>query len=216
MIQLIPAADLNDVVQKVFGTALAKRGFEQIDPRRWVRSKKPLIREVVLLCTMKGLSLSPIWGFSLDFVPHVSAGRIRWHRTSKSASMDLSYDPFDYEGKPLTISRFQSADAVREGAKVVLEDVLWRSGEFFESVRTIPDLVDAFEAKRNRPAVRFGFENYVQHPMAYAFVLAKLGRERAARKWLEVAKKYHELDDIELTKLKRAFDDALRESKPSK
>jgi len=36
--------------------------------------------------------------------------------------------------------------------------------------------VREFEAKKERPFVRFGFYNYVQGPLAYAFVLARVGR----------------------------------------
>lgn len=35
------------------------------------------------------------------------------------------------------------------------------------------------------PAARFGFENYVQAPIAYAFTLAAIGEETEAKKWLE-------------------------------
>jgi hypothetical protein len=51
---------------------------------------------------------------------------------------------------------------------------------WFASVNTLADLVREFEAKRRRPFVRFGFYNYVQGPLAYAFVLTLLGRERDA------------------------------------
>lgn len=38
-----------------------------------------------------------MWGFSLDFVPHVTTGgETKWHRTPKSARFDLVYRPIDY------------------------------------------------------------------------------------------------------------------------
>lgn len=46
---------------------------------------------------MKGASYVPIWGISLDFVPHVAGNRLAWHRTDKSARMDLVYDPVDFD-----------------------------------------------------------------------------------------------------------------------
>jgi hypothetical protein len=205
MVELIPVNVLDRIVQETLSPKLAHRGFEQIDRRRWMRSEKRSIREVIRLTSMKGVRLSPSWGFSLDFVPHISAGRLRWHKTLKSTVLDLSYDPYDYEDKIFTISRFASADAVRNAALDLLADVLTRSSEFFDSVRTVADLPRSVEAKRNRPFVRFGFLNYVQEPMAYAFVLAKLGNLDDARKWFEVAKRYHQLDKIELDKLEVAF-----------
>jgi len=201
-----PVDTVDQIVQEVFSPPLNKLRFEQIERRKWVRSKKPLIREVVQLIAMKGACFSPIWGFSLDFVPHISAGRVRWHRTAKSTRLDLSYDPYDYDERPCKICQFQSVEGMRITTAKLSDEVVTSSSEFFGPVRTVADLPRAFEEKLKRPTLRFGFLNYIQHPMAYAFVLAKCGRPRKARKWLDIAKKYHELDEIELDKLALAFE----------
>ena len=41
---------------------------------------------------LKGGVAAPAWGFSLDFVPHLAGGKIKWHRTEKSALFDVFID----------------------------------------------------------------------------------------------------------------------------
>jgi hypothetical protein len=65
-------------------------------PRKWVRARPP-IRDLIEVVAMKGASLIPRWGISLDFVPHVQGDAIRWHRSDKSAIADIVYDPVDFD-----------------------------------------------------------------------------------------------------------------------
>jgi hypothetical protein len=96
MYEPVPPSELDAIFAETFGAALRADGFEQVDRRRWVRSTKQPIRELFSLLAMKGGYFSPCWGFSLDFVPHVSGSSVRWHRTAKVARFDLCYDPVDY------------------------------------------------------------------------------------------------------------------------
>ncbi len=201
------------ILQAILSLPLTQRGFEQIGPQKWVRSTKEAIRELVVLIRGKGGGLSPAWGFSLDFVPHIAASKVRWHRTPKSALLDLRYDPVDYDVQSLPGPRWwdpavRGVDRSREAARKVLA----QAETFFAGVRTIADLPEAFEAKRRRRNTRFGLLNYVQEPMAYAFTLARLGRQKDAVEWLTTAADYHQLEAIESQKLRRAFDALLAAS----
>ena len=178
MYEPVPASELDAVFAETFGSALTGHGFEQMDPRRWVRSAKQPIRELFCVLAMKGACFSPCWGFSLDFVPHVSGSSVRWHRSAKAALFDLCYDPVDYTtnaGEWFVPSLWGRSVARKEAARVTRE-ALESALPWFASVNTLADLVREFEAKRQRPFVRFGFDNYVQEPLAYAFILARVGR----------------------------------------
>ena len=97
MYELVSANEMDDIFDETLGDALDEHGFEQVAPRKWVRSTKAPIRDLVHILAMKGASFVPCWGFSLDFVPHISGSSIRWHRTAKSSMFDLRYDPVDYD-----------------------------------------------------------------------------------------------------------------------
>ncbi len=64
----------------------------------------------------------------------------------------------------------------RKAAARVARQALGLALPWFGGVNSLADLAREFEAKKQRPFVRFGFYNYVQEPLAYAFVLARLGR----------------------------------------
>lgn len=178
----LSASVMNTVFKEIFGPKLAVEGFEPVAPRKWVRSKKKSIREVFEVTAMKGASYSPRWGVSLDFVPHFSGSSLRWHRTPKSSILDLCFDPCDYDNPfpDLVCSLFGLDVAKASGMKQADYAIPLALG-WFHSIQDITDLVREYEAAKQRRAVRFGFYNYVQHPLAFALVLARVGRLEAAR-----------------------------------
>lgn len=92
MIERTAATLIDEIFEAIFGVELSKHGFKYANHRKWVRSHKDEIRELFLIQALKGANYSPVWGFSLDFVPHCSGKKILWHRTPKSARLDLRYD----------------------------------------------------------------------------------------------------------------------------
>jgi hypothetical protein len=75
---------------------LGPERFERAGPMKWVRTRRPPIRDVIQVYALKGGMYTTRWGVSLDFVPHVVDGTVRWHRTARSARIDLGYDPLDF------------------------------------------------------------------------------------------------------------------------
>lgn len=92
----VSASTVNEIVSSVTDPLLTSAGFHSLRTRRWVRSLAP-VRHIFEIVPMKGASYVPTWGISLDFVPHISGGKLAWHRTEKSARMDLVYDPVDFD-----------------------------------------------------------------------------------------------------------------------
>jgi hypothetical protein len=178
MYEPVPPSELDVLFAQTFGAALTADGFEPTDRRRWVRSTKQPIREVFSLLAMKGGCFSPRWGFSLDFVPHVSGSSVRWHRSTKAARFDLCYDPVDYtaDAGEWFVPCLEGRSTTHNAAASVTRRAPGLALPWFASVNDLADLVREFEAKKRRPFVRFGFYNYVQEPLAYAFVLAGMGR----------------------------------------
>ena len=186
--ELIPSAHFNEVLGRVFTSRLQPLGFESCKGNRWVCSDQASIRKVFALSGLKGLSTAPMWGFSFDFVPHLAAGdEVRWHRTAKSAWFDLSYDPIDYTREPRSwsLSRFDPIDTLEARARVLAIRSIESATSFWARINSIQDIPGVFEEWRDRPFVRFGFVNYGHAWLAYAFVLARLGRKSEASAWLE-------------------------------
>jgi hypothetical protein len=181
------AAEIDDALTRTFHPALIEVGFERVDRRRWVRSTRLPIRDVFEMGSLKSGTLTPIWGVSLDFVPHVSGGRdVRWHRTAKTARFDLRFDPVDSIERNTPEAEAWSVFPPFEPVAVVTKDLtslarlaIPEALRFWSPLTTVADLPEAIRQKKERPTVRFGFENYVQEPLAEAFVFAALGDARA-------------------------------------
>ena len=95
MWEQVKAEDVNLILQHQFASALERIGFQRSSRRRWWRSRVPEMRDLFEVTALKGATLSPRWGFSLDFAPHVTPAGVKWHRTAKSAIFDVVDDPID-------------------------------------------------------------------------------------------------------------------------
>jgi len=190
----VPPEEMDHVFEDSFGAAFARIGFEAVTPRKWIRTTKVPIRELLTVYSIRH-SYVACWGVSLDYVPHVSGSTIRWHRTNKSALLDLTYDPLDYTLDPneWRVVRLFGLDYARTTAAAVARDTLRLAGEWFDSVHDLPSLIRCFEQQKAPPAVRFGFYNYVQQPLAFAFTLARANRIDEAE--AELAR-YSELPEL--------------------
>ena len=177
----IPIEKFNQALARTLGSALSEIGFEAVAPRRWVRSSRAPIRDLLQVQALKGVSYSPMWGFSLDFVPHVTtSGETKWHRTSKSARFDFVYWPIDYvplasETHDWDVSPVATPDELQEDLVRVTRMVMAQAVPFWERVRGIEDLPSVYREFRHRPSVGLQFGGFPQQVLASAFVLAKSG-----------------------------------------
>ncbi|MGR3908199.1 hypothetical protein Q3A80_14240 [Burkholderia sp. SR8] len=188
------------VLAPAVDAALGGRRFEAVAPLTWVRSDGAPIRPMFAFPAWKGGVIAPRWGFSFDFVPHVSGNAVRWHRTGKSAIFDFAVDARD---RALDISVIHGERGVADRAAVVVKTAIARADELWQRVESIEDVVAAFEWLRaHLSSGGLGFYNYVQHPIALAFVLAKTGDAAGARRELDRFLEGRSPDDTVSTRLR--------------
>jgi hypothetical protein len=207
------AAEIDSAIGRHIAPPLMALGFDSRGTRRWVRGSKAPIRELVIVKAVKGGRFVATWGVSLDFVPNVSNGRgLRWHRTNASASIDLGVDPMDWRDEQrqrrlvfatLPVERLD--DSVESVAAALMEE----ASAWFGRVSDLDSLPPLFEEARVQPVGRFSFDMYVQHRLAYAFVLAATNRPNESRQqfdtWLD---RYGpRLSDPLIEELRRKLDD---------
>lgn len=92
-VELLRIDQIHEIVEPAVSRYLSPMGFESHRQLVWVRSADAPIRQVFKLELLKGAGLDFAWGLSLDFVPHVSGSRVKWHRTPKTAMLDLGVRP---------------------------------------------------------------------------------------------------------------------------
>ncbi|MEO8490323.1 hypothetical protein [Pseudomonas sp.] len=174
---------IHEIIAPVVEPFLQPLGFEVQAPLTWLRSEDAPIRQIFCLKQWKGGALAPAWGLSLDFVPHLSGNQIKWHRTPKSARLDLTWDVRD---RAMDISYMYGPEVIARNAPRILGAAVAKAETFWSSARAVSDLPQAFEqVKQHLSSGGVGFYNYLQHPLAYAFVLAMNGKPDAAEAELQ-------------------------------
>jgi hypothetical protein len=187
---VLEGADLKSRLNERLSPQFERLGLSWRGDYYWVEHGDLSCRRVVRFALLKGLSAVLTWGLSFSFVPSISGGRISYHRTFKSASLDLfegthvyasgCSSPTSPERVSLQVDRFDQslADYIGEVLPMV---VSW-----FDRVRSLDEI--AAEAERQMYALRWG--NPTHHPApAYvlAFVRAAQGQVDAGREILKHA-----------------------------
>jgi hypothetical protein len=90
----VRAADLYEMFDGIASPGTT--GFSMIKAGYYVRAVSPEITHVIKLQALKGYAYSVWWGVSLSYLPEVQQNRLRWHRTLKSAKLDLFEEPSEY------------------------------------------------------------------------------------------------------------------------
>jgi hypothetical protein len=202
--EIVTIAATHAILQPVVVASLGVDGFVNVGPLKWVRSVDAPIRQLFCFFQWKGGMLAPSWGLSLDFVPHVAGSRLKWHRTPKNAIMDLRVDSRD---RALDIPFRRGPQAIQECAREVVRAAVAQATSFWDEYRTPDRLLDAFKwLKQYYATPGLGFDNFVQHPLALAFVYARAGDLVQAYRELE---QYGPLDDGVTEKLRRLLADTV-------
>ena len=154
------------------------------------------IRRTFKLCATKGAAILPSWGIALDFVPHVAAGAVKWHRTFASALPDLWIDTH----VPADELSYLRGTAHLEGQSPhVLPTALDRAEAFWargQDLRALPALFDEVSALRADHPRLFPADNLPQIRLAHAFVLARTGHLDEGRARLDSFIDRHRHGDV--------------------
>jgi hypothetical protein len=187
--------------------------FERLGPiwrgdYYWVEQGNLSCRRVVRFALLKGLSAVLNWGLSFSFAPSISGSQISYHRTFKSARLDLfegthvyasgCSSPTSAERVSLQVGRFDQslADYIGEVLPLV---VSW-----FDRVRSLDEI--AAEAERQMHAPRRGPTHHPAPAYVLAFVRAAQGNVDAGQEILKHA--LGAIDDDLWLRLENALESA--------
>jgi hypothetical protein len=203
MVELLSASERDAIATLMMRERLEPLGLAEIAPRRWIDGSKPPARRLFELQLLKGASLKACWGFSLDFVPHVTGG-IRWHRSDKTAKLDVIIDPVALP-QPCFL---YGPERFRVELEALLPEAVVGAQRDWDKGSTYEGMLELIRGIREKNTNCFGFRNYTQLPLAFAFLLAKTGSMELAGHELEEYLAGDWIKDAEAAKLRRL----LRES----
>lgn len=196
---LLRAVERDSIVADYLNARLQPLGFVQITPRRWVDGSTAPARRVFEMALFKGAAMKPRWGFSLDFVPHLSGSRVSWHRSNRAAELDVVLEIQENKYASYLHGAARLRHDLEHLAPAALERALetWRRGSTLSGILDI--VRDLRERKRNAFYVQFSW----RLPLTFMFLSAKLGDLEAAQAELEAYARKYELDEDVVAKLSK-------------
>lgn len=201
---LLTIAEVQFHIGEAVSAALTSQGFSLTRPLQWIDSRGVPVRRVFEYWQLKGGVVAPRWGYSFDFVPHLSGGKIKWHRTDKSALLDVFID-----GQSLGNNLYYmwGVDGLIEGLTAKVNSATKQATDFWKSAETSAEVFDQVMCIARMPGSRM----QVQLPMAAAICHAFAGREDQGRKELEYYIDHRKPHEETIPKLRKVFEDALKE-----
>jgi len=211
-INLLTAAHRDAIVASELRGYLPSLGLHEVAPRRWIDGSRPPVRRLFELRLLKGAAITPWWGFSLDFVPHISGGALRWHRSDRTAMLDVIINPAGIVQPSFLYGARRLTDDLRELLAEIVPAIerTWLRGS------TDASMLEIIHDLKEHGGNCYHYENYTQLPLAHAFLTAKIGDVGSARRLLQnyMSKRRDSLKEDVPTRLRRHIDD-LGQSRPN-
>jgi hypothetical protein len=188
-IDILPAAERDAILAEHLSPHLLPLGLSMVRPRIWVDVTSAPVKRMVQVFLWKACSITLGWGFSLDFVPHTSAGRhIRWHRTPKMAHMDINVEldkrlVYSSDGRLIYLSYLNGAARLHDELRRYVPEAVESARKIWERGGTESGLLDLLqEIREKRSHQPWSLRSSA---LAYAFLLARRGHLAAAEEALD-------------------------------
>jgi hypothetical protein len=194
---LLRPAERDDIIAGYLNAPLLALGFEQVAPRRWVDGSAAPVRRVFAMQLLKGAAVKPQWGFSLDFVPHLSGDRICWHRSNRTAQFDVVVE---MEGRKYA-SFNRGAAWLCHDLDLLVPPALERAQETWQRGSSFSGILDIVREICERRINSFYVYFSWHLPLTSMFLSAKIGDLSTAQSELEAYARERELDEGVVTKL---------------
>lgn len=162
------SAEMDELLGRIFGVKCTFMGFLPAGKRKWVRKRSDEAMEVINLQSDGVLSFYAGFGLSFPWIPHGNSKELLWHKTPKSAVMDLNYeaeDKIDW-----SISKRRTIAAERAG--IVSTEVCERCEPWFAQMSNQEKILKELERRRAKPL----FYTFVQALTVYQFWQARVGK----------------------------------------
>ncbi|HVM48840.1 MAG TPA: hypothetical protein VMU04_12485 [Candidatus Acidoferrum sp.] len=175
----VPAREVYAFFEELASSGLD--GFTTIKPGMFVRQADADVMHVLGLQARKGWAYTVCWGASLPYLPQLSGGRLRWHRTAKSARFDLWEDPFEYFTAPgdYVAQNGHGTQYLRETMAKMWSAVRDSIQSWFRAAGDLSGILSRAEEQQRR---EWKGPRHVPEPqLVSAFTLRRLGRTAEAR-----------------------------------
>ncbi len=193
---------LNRILQETVSARLEKKGFKWDGSSLWFKDNKSSIKQVFQYVRLKGEQGTFAWGVCLDFVPTISGGKMKYHRTDKSVKLHLFEWTEEYAnsffGGQLgngVATHWGETEAKQSIARLFdkyQKEIL----DWFESASSIDNLIEI--AKRQIQTERSYIVHSPNPKFVLAFLLAKSGQLDKAMFTFEQLPEYKDNEELKI------------------
>ncbi len=181
------AAQVSNWVKDDLAERLLGEGFIEQNERKWIRTTKPEISEIIEIAVAGRAAYIFTFGIGINFSPKFSRSGLKWKRTFKSLDFDLLTNPIDFRedfGR-FVIPRNLAADGSHMAPRTKISDAIDYgcavAFSYFSSINSICDLPKRFQELEDLPTKRFGTKNYIQFDLGYGIALIASNCEQHGR-----------------------------------
>ena len=180
--QQVPAKRIYEIFEEILEPA--RRGFASAKPGLLARPVNSDITHLIKLRPLKGASYDICFGASLSYVPYPYVPKVKWHRTAKSANLDLleepqlnwwnTTNPGAREFNPFLVQSMLGEKCLREELSRAWEKSRVEATKWFATAQSLPEILQKCEIQllrkmdgpRHLPGAR----------LVRAFTLGRLAR----------------------------------------
>ncbi len=161
------SAEMETLLNQIFGPKCIFMGFSPAGKRKWVKTRRDRTMEVIYLHSDRGFQYCPSFGLSFPWIPHGNWKKVCWHRTPKSAVIDLGYERRDSFVWMIPKGRTVAS----ERANLVSTEICEMSEPWFVKMADQRSLLQELERRRASPY----FYHFVQGLTVDLFWQARSG-----------------------------------------
>jgi hypothetical protein len=162
------SAEMDSILDRIFGAKLLFMGFEPAGKRKWTKSLSADSTSVVELRSDRGFIFYAGVGVCFPWIPHAVSQTIRWHKTPQAAHIDLRFLP----GKERDWSISKSRALATDRANRVSEEVCGVCEDWLPRMKETANVTAEILHRSKDPL----FHGYVHELTVFHFWMARSGK----------------------------------------
>lgn len=184
--QQVPAKRIYETFEEILEPA--RIGFASAKPGSLARPVNSDITHLIKFRPLKGASYDICFGASLSYVPYPYVPKVRWHRTVKSANLDLleepqlnwwhAANPGERDVNPFLVQSMLGEKCLREELSRAWEKSRVEATKWFATAQSLPEILRKCEIQLLRK--QDGPRNLPGARLVRAFTLGRLARRDEA------------------------------------
>ena len=149
--ELVDSHTVGQILNEIISPRLSNRGLIRNEKYLWFDQPKNSVRQVFGYSRLKGETGTFVWGVCFDFVPTISANKLKFHRTDKSVTQQL-FEWTDEYSNSFSGGRLEGGITTHWGKRETKNSIIClfdkyeqKINKWFDRASTFENLIDIAE-----------------------------------------------------------------------